>query len=164
MMMLVVADRSPLIALVKINHADILPALFGQVLIPTQVAAELAHAHHPQLVRDFIAAPPAWLLIRVPTSVLPIPRIHQGEREAISLAIELMADTLIIDDLAGRDAAIALGLTTTRTLAVMAQAADRGLLNLTDAFERLARTDFRVARKVLDMVLHEHLARRKTAT
>jgi predicted nucleic acid-binding protein len=35
--MLVVADSSPLIALINVGHIDILPQLFGTVIIPPAV-------------------------------------------------------------------------------------------------------------------------------
>jgi len=41
--MLVVADTSPLIALVNIEHVDVLPKLFEQIVIPPDIIAELAH-------------------------------------------------------------------------------------------------------------------------
>ena len=39
--MLVVADSSPLIGLLKIGYVDVLPRLFRSVAIPQEVAAEL---------------------------------------------------------------------------------------------------------------------------
>lgn len=47
--MIVVADSSPLIVLVNIGHIEILSALFGEVFIPPQIAAELSEAsvHSP---------------------------------------------------------------------------------------------------------------------
>ena len=40
--MIVVADSSPVIVLVNIGQIQILPALFGAVIIPPQIAAELS--------------------------------------------------------------------------------------------------------------------------
>lgn len=40
--MRVVADSSPLLYLVLIEQADLLPALFGEIVIPEEVARELA--------------------------------------------------------------------------------------------------------------------------
>jgi predicted nucleic acid-binding protein len=40
--MIVVADTSPFVVLVAIGQVDILPTLFQEVLIPPQVASELA--------------------------------------------------------------------------------------------------------------------------
>jgi predicted nucleic acid-binding protein len=36
--MLVVADTSPIHVLVRIDHVDVLPALFQRVVVPTAVA------------------------------------------------------------------------------------------------------------------------------
>ena len=87
--MIVVADSSPLVVLVNIGHVRILPALFREVVIPPQIAAELADARRPQSVRDFIADRPPWLYVRTPACVELIPDLHEGECAAISLAREL---------------------------------------------------------------------------
>jgi predicted nucleic acid-binding protein len=103
--MIVVADSSPLIVLVNIGHIEILPALFGEVFIPPQIAAELSEAKRPHPVRNFIAGKPAWLRIQAPANVELIPEIHECESAAISLASELKADLLLIDERDGRSAA-----------------------------------------------------------
>ena len=100
--MLIVADSSPLHLLIEIGHADVLPLLFGRVAIPTAVAAELSHAHAPTTVHVFMSHPPEWLEIRTPAHVEPIHELDPGERAAISLAHELIADFLLIDEKAGR--------------------------------------------------------------
>lgn len=56
--MVVVADSSPLVVLIQIGHVEILPTLFGQVIIPPQIAAELSQPKRPKAVRSFIAARP----------------------------------------------------------------------------------------------------------
>jgi predicted nucleic acid-binding protein len=53
--MIVVADSSPLVVLVNIGQIDLLRALFQQILIPPDVAAELASAKRPEAVRAFDA-------------------------------------------------------------------------------------------------------------
>jgi predicted nucleic acid-binding protein len=100
--MVVVADSSPFILLVNIGHIDVLPALFGQVIIPPDVAAELRRSNRPQAVQDFIQAAPPWLVERVPAVIEPIPLLHAGEVAAISLALEPKADLLLIDEVDGR--------------------------------------------------------------
>ena len=59
--MIVIADSSPLIALVNIGHIEVLPKLFGQVVVPPAVASEISGASRPQPVRDFAAALPPWV-------------------------------------------------------------------------------------------------------
>src|SRR6478752_105691 len=100
--MLVIADASPLVGLVKIGHVDVLAALFGEVIIPPQVAAELASPKRPAEVRAFMASPPPWLSVRAPSRLEAIDDLDPGELEAISLAKELGADLLLIDEAKGR--------------------------------------------------------------
>ena len=61
---LVVADSGPLNYLVLIETIDVLPRLFEQILVPTAVYDELAHADAPPPVRAFVAHKPAWLEVR----------------------------------------------------------------------------------------------------
>jgi predicted nucleic acid-binding protein len=159
--MLVVADSSPLIVLIKINHVDILPKLFKKVIIPPEVSAELAQDKRPEPVRAFIATPPTWLIQQTPLSLGPIPMLHQGEASAISLALEVHADLLLIDEVLGRKAAIARGIHITGTIGVIERAADQHLLDLQEAFDRIKKTDFWISHELLDMRLNLHRARRK---
>ena len=156
--MIVVADSSPLIVLVNIGHIRVLPELFGEVVIPPQIAAELADARRPQAVQDFIAAKPAWLSVRTPARVEPIPELHEGERAAISLAGELKADLLLIDESDGRSAALARHLQITGTIGILQRAAEQGLLDLANAFERIKQTDFWISPRLLDAELARHRA------
>jgi predicted nucleic acid-binding protein len=159
--MLVVADSSPLILLVNISHVEILPTLFGQVVIPPEVSAELRHLARPQAVRAFIASRPSWLLEQSPTAINPIPSLHAGELAAISLAQELKADLLLIDDARGRQAAAERGIPLTGTVGVIEFAADRGLLDLDDAFSRMKKTDFWISHQLLDERLRLRAAARR---
>lgn len=59
--MLVVSDSTPFIGLIKIGQIDVLPQLYGVVIIPTEVAAELTSPKRPQEVRSFMMSPPSWL-------------------------------------------------------------------------------------------------------
>src|SRR4051812_46837761 len=120
--MVIVADTSPLNVLIQIEEIDVLPRLFGSVTIPEKVASELDSPKRLQAVRQFIQPPP-WLSIRAVKHVEMIAGIHEGEREAISLARELKADLLLIDDADGRVAAIARGLVAVRTLRLLTDAA-----------------------------------------
>jgi predicted nucleic acid-binding protein len=54
-----VADTGPLRYLVLIEVIDVLPRLFGRVLIPEIVGAELSRPSTPLPVREWLAAAPA---------------------------------------------------------------------------------------------------------
>ena len=49
--MIVVSDTSPLNYLVLIEHSRVLPLLFGRVIAPPAVIAELQHPGAPAVVR-----------------------------------------------------------------------------------------------------------------
>ena len=159
--MLVVADSSPLVALVNIGHIVILPNLFSRIVIPPAVARELLDPKRPAAIRDFFAAAPKWLHIQQPSHVEPIANLHLGETEAISLAIELHADLLLVDEREAYRKAIALKLNAIGTIRVLERAAEEGLLDLKDAFERLKRTDFWISHALLDQRLALHLVARQ---
>lgn len=160
--MIVIADSSPLITLVNIGYAGILETLFREVVIPPQIAAELAAASRTQAVRNFIADCPPWLRVQAPAVVEPIPSLHEGERAAISLASELKADLLLIDETDGRAAALARHLRITGTIGILLRAAEQGLLGLDHAFARIKRSDSWISPKLLDAELEKH--RRRTNT
>src|SRR5882724_10332324 len=98
--MIVVADASPLRYLVLIGEVEILPALYGFVLIPPAVMNELLQEQTPVEVRRWISGPPGWLRVHTPTSTLrPFPpALGTGECEAIAIAEETGADLLLLDD------------------------------------------------------------------
>jgi predicted nucleic acid-binding protein len=56
---IVLSDTSPINYLILTGEIEILPALFGQVVIPTAVLQELQHAGTPAEVQQWISKPPA---------------------------------------------------------------------------------------------------------
>jgi len=159
---IVVSDASPLNVLVRIGHMDVLRPLFRSVLIPPAVASERAHAGTPEAVRNWMAAPPAWLTIRAPSRIDPTIQIDDpGEVEAISPALELKADFLLADDRKARRAARERGVPVTGAIGVLELASARGLLNLEAAFARLRTSDFKIAERILREALDRAAARKR---
>jgi predicted nucleic acid-binding protein len=154
---LVIADTGPINYLLLIEHIDILPKLFGTVILPTAVRDELADIGSPLPVRNWIADPPSWLDVRAAPSDKPaaesLTALDPGEVAAISLAIELRADLLLMDDREGVIAARREGFTVTGTLGVLSLAAERRLLDLAEAFNCLRRTNFRFRQEIMDQLL-----------
>ncbi len=161
MTLLVVADNSPLDVLIRLGHSDLLKTLFGEVVIPTQVRDELLHSNTPEITRKFIEKPPDWLQVCQPTKIEPIPSLHLGEQAAISLALEMNAHLLLIDEKRGRHEALQRRLVVTGTIGILEQAADECLLDLEDAFTRLRKTNFRIAPAILDRRLQIREDRQK---
>jgi predicted nucleic acid-binding protein len=137
---LIVSDTTPICYLYLIGIIDFLPTLYGEVVIPAAVQSELLDADSP--VKDWLNQPPTWLRFQRPAVILTDLNLDEGETEAISLAIELHADRLLIDERAGRSAAISRGLKIAGTLAVILDAAERKLINGFDAVDRLQQTSF----------------------
>ncbi len=159
--MLVVADTSPIHVLVRVGHVVILPRLFGTVTVPEAVAFELATSSY-EPVREFMKIPPTWLVVREPKQVEPIAKIHPGEESAISLARELAADVLLIDDYEGRKAASRRGIVILGTLGVLERAASVGFLQLEDAIAQIRQTDFRLSDEVIQAVVDRHRNRQQS--
>lgn len=158
--MIVLSDTSPINYLVLTGHIDILPALFGQAVIPAAVLTELQHSGTPPAVHLWISQPPAWLLIRTPSHVDPQIRLGHGEAEAISLAVEMHAALVLMDDRRGRREAEARGLSVAGTLNVLEAAAKRDLLDLPTAIAKLRQTNFHVAESIIQRALQEDADRR----
>ncbi len=159
--MIVVSDTSPLNYLVLIEHAQVLPLLFGRVVAPPAVIAELQHPGAPAVVRVWAADPPAWLDIRPPARIDPSLGLGIGETQAISLAHELHADAVLIDERRALTIARKAGLFVTGTLGVLEIAAEQGLIDLVQAVVALKQTTFRVSEEVLDGVLQRDADRRR---
>ena len=143
--MIVVADTSAISNLLTIGHEWILRDLFGIVIVPPAVASEL-RVWHPEL--------PAFISVQAPRNsavILDFTQIlDRGEIEAISLALELNANLLLIDERKGRAEAHRLGLKITGLLGVLLEAKKIGLLDrlapLLD--ELIDGADFRISATV----------------
>ena len=62
--MIVVSDTSPLNYLVLIELQDILPKLFGRIVIPAAVDRELRSTAAPAAIKGFVATAPDWLEVQ----------------------------------------------------------------------------------------------------
>lgn len=160
--MIVVSDATPINILLRLALIDLLPELFGQIVVPPAVAEELSRPQTPEIVRSWMAQAPSWLQIQLPKTIDPsLDPIDAGEREAISLALELGADLLLADDKRARREAAARGLRILGTLGVLQRAGDRGILDLPKAIARLRETDFIIADRLLDDALRRYAKRRR---
>jgi len=125
----IVCNTTPLQYLHQAGVLDILPVLYGRILIPNAVADEIAVG-----VRSGVNLPELksieWIEVRnVEGSTWPMPRdIHRGEAEVIALAGCLDDSVMILDDLAARRHARLLGLRFTGTLGVLLKAKQSGIL------------------------------------
>jgi uncharacterized protein len=120
----VVSNTSPLLNLAIIDHLVLLSQQFGQIYIPPAVLAELKindNLPGSNALRTAIAE--GWLVPHPVSNraLISLLRrdLHQGESEAIALALELSAEKILLDEKEARQAARALGRSITGILGIM---------------------------------------------
>ncbi|MBB5034399.1 DUF3368 domain-containing protein [Prosthecobacter vanneervenii] len=120
--MLVISDTSPLTALLLAGRESLLRQIFDRVVVPPAVQRELLCAHDEL---------PAWIEI-VPPSAIPSSvseaGLDPGETEAISLALDLHPDAVLMDERLGRKLAVKHGLKVTGLLGLLVMARQRNLI------------------------------------
>ena len=94
--MLVVSDTSPLNYLILIKCQEVLPAIFGKILIPSQVIEELQRLKAPIAVRNWANSLPDWVQV-LPGDSARFPALNDGEAAALALALDFGAG-LLVDD------------------------------------------------------------------
>jgi hypothetical protein len=159
----VVADTSPLILLGRTDQLSLLRTLFGRVVVPAEVADEASRSSErpgARQVREAISQ--GVVVVRTPRAEPPGLRglaavLDKGEAAAIALAVSLRARVILMDDLAGRRVANALGLRPLGTAGVMLLAARRGLVDdFAAALACLEATGLRVSTKLRRRLLAAH--------
>jgi predicted nucleic acid-binding protein len=161
--MIVVADTSPLNYLILLGYQDILREIYGRVLVPHAVLVEMQHPEAPAEICAWASSPPAWLEqveVRQLDASLAA-ELGAGEREAISLALEVHADVLLIDERLGRREAEIRHIEVAGTLAVLLQASLRGYLDFSQAVHKLRQSRFRVSRLLESSMLARYEQARK---
>ena len=156
-MPIVVSDTSPLRALSHLGCLALLHDLFGEVIVPPAVIAELEHPRSklpPLLIRGLpyvrIESPRDQALVNDLLDTL-----DPGESEAIALALELRADLILVDDATAREVASHRGLIALGVLGTLLRAKQKGFLDtLTPLIDRLqGELGFFVSSSVRDQVL-----------
>lgn len=131
----VVADTSPLFYLAYLDRLALLRELYRRVEIPECVWSEAlaGDRRYPTTKPRLEAARmDGWIFIH-PSSEQSgdesaLRGLDDGERQALLLALSLVADTVLIDEKRGRRAALSLGLISTGTAGILIEAKRRGFL------------------------------------
>ena len=119
--MLVVADSSVLIAYHQIDQLAVLRDLYTSVVVPPAVARETAPS---------LGNLPDWIAIVAPSTDHALTlRLDDGEREALSLAMEILPGAVLIDDLAARRVARDLAVPIIGSAGVLVDAKSAGLID-----------------------------------
>ena len=160
--MIVVADTGPLNYLIRLNYIESLPQLYRRVIIPHAVLTELTHPKAPTEVRVWAATPPSWMEI-IKNSSLP-PRLADGlgagEWEAISLALEIHPDVILIDEILGRREAERLGLPVVGTLAILLEVSLANGFDFPEMLQSLRQSGFYLSTVLETSILAQHRAKK----
>ncbi len=142
-----VFDASPLISFHQVGRFDLLRELFFQISVPTEVAQEVAPS---------LGQLPAWVEVQSLAIGRSVPgALDVGERAAITLALDIDADFIVLDDLPARRVAANFDMTVVGSLGLLVRAKDRGLVDVVRPImdEMIAFGLYVTARLYLEIVL-----------
>jgi len=158
-MKVIVSDSSPLIALLNIQHLDLLKFLFKEVIIPPTVAKEIEAGE--ELNSPWFTFKESGF-IRIESLTLPDNRLailelqlDAGESEAIILADQLKLP-LLIDERAGRNMAKTMGVEIVGLVGVLLalkqgeHITHNDVLSIVDALEQV---HFRMSKDLKNLLL-----------
>ena len=145
----VISNSSPLIALTQIGRLDLLRLLHTCIWIPPAVARE---------VEPTVAKLPDWVIVQElahplqPSTVSG--SIGSGEREVISLGLELGSTLLILDEQPARRLATSLGLRVIGTVGLLMAGKEHGFLTkIRPELDRLLAVRFFMDQDLYDRVI-----------
>jgi uncharacterized protein len=158
---IVISDTSAITNLAAIQHLQLLPQLYDCIAIPEAVYRELVEIDSP-VPGSLEVQTASWLNVRqvVNRSVVERlqveARLDPGEAEAISLALELDANLLLIDERRGRTEADRLGIKITGLLGVLVEAKRKNLIVAVKPLMNalIATSEFRVSSALYDQILN----------
>jgi predicted nucleic acid-binding protein len=128
-MLKVVSNTTPILSLLKIKKLNILKDLYGEVIIPNAVFLEFETGINKPYYTDISKL--EWVDIR---KIKNIPakttykNLGKGESEVLTLAKEINADLIIMDELTGRQFAKQLDIKLTGTIGILLKAKEVGLV------------------------------------
>jgi predicted nucleic acid-binding protein len=156
--MIVVSNTSPIINLAVIDHLNLLHQLYSEVIIPRAVYNEIVIAGEGQPGAVDIKGA-RWIAVKDVTNQALVTALRldldDGEAEAITQAVELKADLLLIDERKGRRLAEALGCRVIGLLAVLVEAKQQELLPAVKPIldQLILEAGFRVSSALYERVL-----------
>ena len=159
----VVADSSPLIYLAALSDFHFLRDIFGEIVIPPAVYQEVVVQGTGFPVKaNVVVALDDWIVVKAVRSRGYIEEaceagcIDIGEAEAIVLAQECQAGTLLLDDQRAVGYARKLGLNVVRTPVVYSEAKLRGWVSsVREKLDALRKKGFRLSERHYHLILDE---------
>ena len=127
--MILVSNTSPINNLASVNQLSLLQQLYESIIIPEAVYRELTTVTvaGSQEVQTL-----SWFKKQNITNTELVEKLNleldRGEAEAITLALEINAELLLIDERLGRIVASRLGIEFTGVLGILLEAKSKGLI------------------------------------
>jgi predicted nucleic acid-binding protein len=156
MMKIVVSNTSPLRYLTGISEQDLLPQLFGKILIPKAVYRELIHKNTPTVVREYFLSRPTWIEVcevKIASDNSALLHLDAGEIEAILLAKQKNANLLLIDEKKGRLTAKEECLPVIGIVGVLQLAHRQQKVDLPEIVDKLLKTNIKISPSLLESLL-----------
>jgi predicted nucleic acid-binding protein len=139
----IILNSSPVIHLTAaLGGLELLPSLYGRVLVPREVHQELEAGAHLDDAGPRLRASTAVEIITLAGGISPllIGELDIGEAAVIQLAIDLPGATVVLDDLKARRVARRSGIALTGSLGILLDLKRAGkLASVSEAVERLRR-------------------------
>lgn len=150
----VVSNTGPIIALAHIGQIDILRRIFGQVLIPIAVRAEIQDETSLAALNDA-----DWIMVGEVKDTLAVQLLREeldaGESEAIILARENQAALIFLDERAATRKARSIGLQSIGTLGILLIAKEKGIVTeLNPLLTSLRLEGFHMSDTLYNQILH----------
>lgn len=138
----IIADSSPLIILLKSDLEHILPGLFDEIIVPEAVWQEVLSGKENDTAQRKL--PLLSWITRTPAASLNESvknyNLGKGETEALSLALEISASGVILDDFAARKCARNLHIPFVGTGGLLISAKQRKLIpSVSESLEKVQR-------------------------
>ena len=129
--MIIVSDTSPVSNLILIERLNILQKLFAEIIIPTAVDAEIRALK--QFGKDLSEYETAqWIKIAAPKNLQKVRsfqiKLDEGEAQAITLALEINCDLLLMDERIGTNIARQEGLQTIGLVGILIKAKEEKII------------------------------------
>ena len=124
----IITNTSPLLAISKMQAFDIIGKLPFEFVCPAEVESEILAG----AAKGYDITIPTWLKIeslQSNLSPLAVAALDVGEAAVIQLALEQNIQTVCIDEVKGRRAALAVGLKVIGSLGLLGKAKSLGIIN-----------------------------------
>jgi predicted nucleic acid-binding protein len=158
--MSIVSNTSPIINLAFAGLLDLLPQLYGNIVIPHAVWEEIVVQGEGQPGAAELQQA-AWVQVSSVNNRELVDALRQeldaGEAEAIALAMQLRAEILLMDERLGRETAHHLGLHCVGLIGVLVEAKHKSLIPAIQPHLDLLRTQagFRLSELLYRQVLND---------